>query len=98
MLPVETLAKALTGAEASNSVAAVKYAAPTADETKVQAAIDAEVGRLHAKLSVMLSHIEGHYESQVANLKIKLASTSKTGLAIAAILAFVVGFVAGHLL
>jgi hypothetical protein len=74
MLNNPTLAKALVGAEANNAVAAVKYAAPTADETKVGELISHEVGRIEARVSVMLSHIEGNYESQVANLKLKLTT------------------------
>jgi phage host-nuclease inhibitor protein Gam len=73
MLDNPALAKALVGAEASNSVATVKYAAPTADEKRVSELIAHEVGRIEAKLSVMLAHIEGNYESHVANLKLEVA-------------------------
>ena len=69
VLNTPTLAKALVGAEASNSVATVKYREPTANEAAVASAIADEVGRIEAKLSVMLSHIEGRYESEIAKLK-----------------------------
>ncbi len=72
MLETPTLAKALVGAEAANSVSTVKYREPSASEKAVASAIADEVGRIEAKLSVTLSHIEGNYESQVANLKLKI--------------------------
>ena len=72
MLETPTLAKALVGAEAANSVSTVKYREPSASEKAVASVIADEVGRIEAKLSVTLSHIEGNYESQVANLKLKI--------------------------
>jgi len=74
VLDTPTLTKALVGAEAANSVATIKYAAPSADEKKIEGIIADEVGRIEARLSVMLAHIEGNYESQVANLKLKVAA------------------------
>ena len=72
MLETPTLAKALVGAEAANSVSTVKYREPSASEKAVASVIADEVGRIEAKLSVTLSHIEGNYESQVASLKWKI--------------------------
>ena len=72
MLPPDKLAAALTGAEANHSVKDVLYREPTASEKAVASVIADEVGRIEAKLSVTLSHIEGNYESQVANLKLKI--------------------------
>ena len=72
MLPPDKLAAALTGAEANQSVKTVMYREPTASEKAVAEEIAHEVGRIEAKMSVMLAHIEGHYESQVANLKLKI--------------------------
>lgn len=74
MLETPTLAKALVGAEAANSVSTVKYREPSASERAIASVIADEVGRIEAKLSVTLSHIEGNYESQVANLKLKLVT------------------------
>src|SRR5271157_4772463 len=99
MLDTPTLTKALVGAEASSSVAAVKYRVPSADEKAVQIEIDHEVGRIEQKLSVMLAHIEGHYESQVANMKLKLKlSTQKSWvLPLVAVFGIVIGFVLGRI-
>lgn len=72
MLETPTLAKALVGAEAANSVSTVKYREPSASERAIASVIADEVGRIEAKLSVTLSHIEGNYESQLANLKLKI--------------------------
>jgi len=74
MLEAATMAKALVEAEANHSVKNILYAAPTADETRVREIIADEIGRLHAKMSVALMHIEGEYESKVANLQLKLQS------------------------
>ena len=74
MLETPTLAKALVGAEASYAVSTVKYREPTAGEKAVAFAIADEVGRIESRVSVMLAHIEGHYESQVANLKLRLVT------------------------
>ena len=77
MLAPDLLSKALVGAEANQSVKTVMYREPTASEKAITEEIAHEVGRIEAKLSVMLAHIEGHYESQVANLKIELACLTK---------------------
>jgi phage host-nuclease inhibitor protein Gam len=77
MLGPDLLSKALVGAEANQSVKTVMYREPTASEKAVAEEIAHEVGRIEAKMSVMLAHIEGHYESQVANLKIELARLTK---------------------
>ena len=99
MLDNPKLAAALVGAEASNSVATVKYREPSASEKAVASAIADEVGRIEAKTSLMLAHIEGHYESQVANLKLKLVAARWywETLASAALLFSVVGFVLGRI-
>ena len=73
MLDNSTLAKAIVGAEASKSVGAVMYREPTASEKVVASVIADEVGRIEAKVSLLLSHIEGHYESKVANLELEVA-------------------------
>ena len=73
MLEAATMAKALVEAEANHSVKNILYAAPTADETRVREIIADEIGRLHAKMSVVLMHIEGEYESKVANLQLQVA-------------------------
>ena len=99
MLETPTLAKALVGAEAANSVSTVKYREPSASEKAVASAIADEVGRIEAKLSVTLAHIEGHYESQVANLKLKLTAARWYWETIAAVFAVAVvfGFVIGRI-
>lgn len=74
MLAPDLLSKALVGAEANQSVKTVMYREPTASEKAVAEEIAHEVGRIEAKMSVMLSHIEGHYESQVANLKLQITT------------------------
>ncbi len=33
-----------------------------------------ELGAIEAKLSILLSHVEGRYESELANLKLKLVT------------------------
>ncbi len=71
MLEPATMAKALVEAEANHSVKNILYAAPTADETRVREIIADEIGRLHAKMSVALMHIEGEYESKLANLQLQ---------------------------
>ena len=73
MLESAQLAKALVGAETNNSVRDVLNRVP-GNEKAIAVEIAHEVGRVEAKLSVMLSHIEGHYESQVANLKLRLVA------------------------
>lgn len=99
MLDSSTLAKALVGAEASNSVAAVKYREPSANEKVVASVIADEVGRLEAKLSVLLAHVEGHYESQVANLKLKLVAARWywETIAAVAVLSGAMGFALGRI-
>ena len=76
MLAPDLLSKALVGAETNNSVRDVLNRVP-GNEKAITEEIAHEVGRIEAKLSVMLAHIEGHYESQVANLKIELARLTK---------------------
>ena len=73
MLESAQLAKALVGAETNNSVRDVLNRVP-GNEKAIAVEIAHEVGRVEAKLSVMLSHIEGHYESQVANLKLQITT------------------------
>ena len=99
MLPSETLSKALVGAEANQSVKTVLYREPTAGEKAVAEEIACEIGRIEAKLSVTLAHIEGHYESQVANLKLKLTAARWYWETIAAVFAVAVvfGFVIGRI-
>jgi hypothetical protein len=99
MLDSPTLAKALVGAEASNSVATVKYREPSASESRVASVIADEVGRIEAKLSIMLAHVEGNYESQVANLKLKLVAARWYWETLAAVaVAFsALGFVIGRI-
>ena len=77
MLSAETLSKALVGAEANQSAKTVLYREPTASEKAVAEEIAHEIGRIEAKLSVLLAHIEGHYESQLANLKLEAARLAK---------------------
>ena len=74
MLSADKTAAALVGAEANHSVRDIVYREPTASEKAVTETIATEVGRIEAKMSVMLAHIEGHYESQVANLKLRLVA------------------------
>ncbi len=69
MLPPDKLAAALVGSEANHSVKDVLYREPSANEKAVSAAINDEIGRIEAKMSVMLAHIEGHYEAEIAKLK-----------------------------
>lgn len=40
--------------------------------------VTAEVGKIEAQLSVLVSHIEGRYESEVANLKLEVARLTPT--------------------
>ena len=71
-LPLMHQMEILVGAEANHSVRDIVYREPTASEKAVTETIATEVGRIEAKMSVMLAHIEGHYESQVENLKLKI--------------------------
>ena len=98
MLETPTLAKALVGAEAANSVSTVKYREPSASEKAVASVIADEVGRIEAKLSVTLSHIEGNYESQVANLKLRLVAQKFLVPALIGVLLFgvLIGFGLGR--
>jgi hypothetical protein len=75
------------------------YQVPTADEVKVGATIADEIGRIEHKLSLMLAHIEGHYESQVAKLKAKLVITRMYWPAVGAmtILGALIGIVVGKM-
>jgi len=45
-----------------------------ADLITVTTAISAEINRVEGQLSVLLSNVEGHYQSEVANLKLKLVT------------------------
>jgi len=72
VLDTPTLTKALVEAEANASVRNIKYAAPTADEAKITEIVKDEIGRIEAKMSILLMHIEGEYESKIANLELAL--------------------------
>jgi len=100
MLANDKLASAIVGATANHSVKDVMYAAPTADETRISGILKDEIGRIESKVSVLLSHIEGHYESQVANanLKVTLSKYWRSLLAVAFALGNTVGVFVGHYL
>jgi hypothetical protein len=44
-----------------------------ADLSAISSVIADEVGRIEAQLSVLLAHVEGRYESEIANLKLEIA-------------------------
>ncbi len=92
------LASVLTGATASQSVQTVMDKAPDASEKRVAATIADEVGRIEKHLSLVLAHVEGHYESQVANLKLKLVAIRFYWMTLISVtlIGGAIGFAVGH--
>ncbi len=92
------LASVLTGATASQSVQTVMDKAPDASEKRVAATIADEVGRIEKHLSLVLAHVEGHYESQLALARLKLVTIRMYWPTMigSTILGGVIGFAVGH--
>lgn len=96
MLPAKNLAQAIVSAEASDAVKTVKESLKTFDEKAVAHEIEQEVCRIMGATAITLAHIEGHYESQVANLKLKVISHSGYAVAVYGTIVFIAGSAFGH--
>jgi hypothetical protein len=96
VLDAATLAKAIVSSTASQSVQTVMDRVPTADEKRVGATIADEVGRIEKVASLMLAHIEGHYESRLANARLKLHAHQPWVQALVVAAAVIIGFAVGR--
>jgi hypothetical protein len=69
------------------------------DLNDVTRVFNEEIGGVTAQLSVMLSHVEGRYESDLANLKVKLVTQKFLVPSLIGILALgaAIGFVLGRI-